>query len=152
MPKFADPAGTEWTITLTVGMLEKLAADADFDLDAWVDKPESLGAAFALSPRALGKVLWVLCEGQARARGLDGTAFGLLLDRPTLDAAAEAFFEAALLFYPRSSAGKAIKGRLPELLSKMDAEIERKANEILDRELSATATGSPGSSAATPAT
>lgn len=151
MPKFRDSAGTEWAVSLTVGMLERLAEDADLDLDAWMDKPESLGRTFALAPRTIGRVLWVLCAEEAKARGLDGRAFGMLLDRPTIDAASEAFFEAMVLFYPRSSAGKAIRARLPELLARMDAEIERRTNELLDGELSPTATGSPESSGSTPA-
>ena len=149
MAKFTDSKGDAWDITLDVGTLERLAAEADFDLDAAMEKPESLGAAFTRSPRALGQLLWVLCDEQAKARGLDPRAFGRRLDRPTLDAAADAFFEAAVLFYPRSSAGRAIRGRIPEMLARMDAEIERKTTELLEAEFSATATASPASAGAT---
>jgi hypothetical protein len=151
--KFTDKAGNSWELSLDVGMLERLQADADFDLDALIESPDAMSAKLFKSPRVLGQILWVFCEEQARAKGLDGRGFGSLLDRAALDRAADAFFEEAVLFYPRSSAGKAIKGRLPELFRRMDEETERRANEYLDRALasSGTAGDSPASSGLTPA-
>jgi hypothetical protein len=146
--RFTDSKGDSWEIALTVGMLEKLEVDADFDLDALIEAPDAMSAKLFKSPRVLGQILWVVCEEQAKARGLDGRSFGMRLDRETIDGATEAFFEAAVLFYPRSSAGKAIRGRLPELFRRMDEDTTRRVNEYLDRALdsSGTAGDSPGSS------
>lgn len=150
MAKFTDSKGDQWDVSLNVGVLEKLATDADFDLDTLAEKPEAASAVLFKSPRKMAQILWVLCEVQAESRGIDPSAFGFRLDRPTLDRGTEAFLEAFVRFYPRSSAGAAIAGRLPEILKKMDAEIEARVKEHIDGTFSATATGSPESSGLTP--
>jgi hypothetical protein len=148
--RFTDSKGDVWDVALSVGMLERLQADADFALDALIESPDAMSAKLFKSPRVFAQALWVLCEEQAAARGLDGRGFGMRLDRETLDRATEAFFEAAVLFYPRSSAGKAIKGRLPELFRRMDEETARQANEYMDRVLAGVSSATAGDSPASP--
>jgi hypothetical protein len=150
--KFKDSAGQEWEIRFTVGDLERVKEDADFDIEGLVARPDGAAAALFQAPRKIAQVLWVLCEDQARALGIDPRAFGRRLDREALDAATNALLEAILLFFPRSSAGRAIQGRLPELLRKMDAEIEAAVAREMERSISSTpATTSPASPASTPA-
>jgi hypothetical protein len=151
LTRFTAQAGGRWGVDLTVGLAEKLKADADLDLDELARNPEAVARTFSETPARTAQVLWALCEEEAEKRGVSPHDFGRVLDRPTLDRGLEAFLEEFVLFYPRSSAGRAIRGKLPELLKRMDAEIAERVAAEVDRNLSATATGSPGSSASTPA-
>lgn len=150
MPKFKDKTGEDWSIELDVGMLDKLQTDAGFDIDALQRDASAVGRLIAESPRTLGRILWVLCEEQATTRKIDPRAFGSRLDREALDKATDAFLEAVLLFCPRSSAGRAIKGRIPELLAKMDREIEENTRKMMEKELSHIVIDSPESSESIP--
>lgn len=144
MPKFTDSKGTEWVVTLTVGMIEAIRDDADVNLDSIMTKPEALAETIFAAPKRIVQILWVVCREQAEKLGMDGRAFGFRFDRDTLDRAGEAFLEALVLFYPRSSAGRAIRDQLPALLAKMDREIVTKTQERMRKALSDTATDSPG--------
>lgn len=150
MTRFKDSKGREWSLSLSVGMVEKVKEDADFDMDELLQKPEAVALVLMRSPKVLAQVLWVMIEDQAKSLGVEPRDFGFSLDRESLDRGADALMEEWILFYPRSSAGKAIAGRWPELRTKMDTDIEREVSAALAKELSGTATGSLGSSAPIP--
>jgi hypothetical protein len=42
--RFTDSKGDVWDVALSVGMLERLQADADFDLDALIESPDAMSA------------------------------------------------------------------------------------------------------------
>lgn len=141
MPKFTDSTGRDWIVKLNVGLVEQVKDDADIDLDTLLETPEKFASILSQTPKKLVQILWVLCENQAIDYGVDPKKFGFLFDREVLDRASQAFLEAVLLFYPRSVAGKAVSGKLPQLLAKMDQQIEKEVNERLDKVLSNTVTG-----------
>lgn len=147
MTKFKDAKGREWSLDLTVGMVERVKADADTDLDEILERPDAIGSTLMKSPRRVAQILWAMIADQAATVGVDARDFGFALDRPALDRAADALIEEMVLFYPRSSAGRAIAGRLPEMLARMDREIAA----AVEAELSGTATASPVSAGSIPA-
>jgi hypothetical protein len=150
MAKFKDKAGGEWSIDLTVGDVERLKDEADLDIDALAADPRAATALMVLGARPLAHALWVLCQDQAKDRGVSDRDFGFRLDREALDRGCDALLEAFLRFYQRSPAGRAIAAKLPEFLERMNRDIEAETYRQLERELSRTATASPESAASTP--
>lgn len=155
MARFKDNKGDEWSITFTVGDLERLVRDAEFDLTKLAASAKTTQDAvtetIALSPSGLVRVAWVLCEDDAKLRGIEPSTFGRRFDRAALDRFQEALLEEVVLFSHRSSAGNAIREKLPEVWRKMDQEIQAAASKEMDRVASSgTATGSPESSVSIP--
>lgn len=138
MTKFKDSAGREWSIEINVGMVEDIQAHGGIDLDVMMTSPEKFMSMLFTAPRKLVEMLYVILEPQATAQNIDGKAFGRLFNRETLDAATDALLESLVLFYQRSSAGKTVGAKLPQILAKMDREIAKRTSEHFDKVLSDT--------------
>lgn len=124
---FKDKIGREWSLELSVGLIESIKADALADIDLLLTKPEEFGRLLLLQPKKFAEILWVICKDQAAERSVTPEDFGKLLNRSTIDAATDGFIEAILDFYPRQSAGRVMRNNLPALLEKMDREIQASA-------------------------
>lgn len=116
-------AAWEWDISLSVGLIEDIKEHAKLDLDNVIEKTEELAAIILAQPRKLVEVAYVCCQGQIKVRGLEDREFGRLFDREAVDGLGDALIEAILDFYPRSSAGRAIRESLPRILKEMDEQI-----------------------------
>lgn len=121
---FKDKLGREWSLELSIGLIESIKKDALTDIDTLLTKPEELGQILLMQPRKFAEILWVICEDEAKKREVSPEEFGKLLNRSTIDAATNGFLEAILDFYPRQSAGRVMRENLPALLASMDKEIE----------------------------
>lgn len=149
MNVFVDPNGCEWKLRLTVGALRDAKAQG-VDLSKATATDAGWADLLAGDPEDLVKLLWVLCEAQAAARGVTPEAFGHLFDGATLEAAGVALAGAIADFFPRSAVARAVKAGLPKILAAADEQ----AVEEFNRRISIfcnSASSAPGSSALTPA-
>ncbi len=119
MSKFVDCLAREWDLNLTVGSLADVRKQTSHDLGRSMRDEQGLMELLFSDPQALVEVLWVLCREQAEpditpesfARGFNGA---------TIEKAAEALLAAVADFFPRSRVGRALRERLPALLTQMD--------------------------------
>lgn len=130
-PVFKDSKGREWKLELSVGAIEDMREQCGVDLDKCISNPEQLAELILKEPKKLAEMLWILCEDQAKAAGVEPRDFGRALNRAAIDGATDALIGAVVLFFPRASAGRAISEALPEILAKMDRQISVKTREAL---------------------
>lgn len=135
MPNFIDKNGGTWSLELNFGMILDIKDQTGVDLDVMMKKPESLAEIVLSEPGKLISVLYVMCEDQCKEKNIDPRQFGRLFNREAVDSAGNAFIESLFLFYPRSSAGRAIAEQLPRILEKMDSQIEKKMKEKMNEVL-----------------
>lgn len=136
LAKFTDSSGTEWIINLNVGILEDLIERVQVDLDTMMKKPAMLADLVLANAKGFVNMMYVLCEEQCKEREISDRQFGHKFDRVTLDAAADAFMAAAMLFFQRQSSGRVVAENWPLLLKKMDMDIEREAGKKIKSLLS----------------
>lgn len=97
MHKFRDNAEREWIVELDGYQLKKLK-QSPLNFDAR-DHESILRA--ANDPVLLCDVLYLLCEDQAKDRGLSDRDFGRSLRGDTIDLATEAYIEETIDFFPQ---------------------------------------------------
>lgn len=145
MATFTDKKGTDWKLELSVGLVEDIKEKTETDLGLLLRSPDKFAEFLQEMPHKFVEMLYIMCEDQIKQtviRQKDGTDtvmtprdFGRLFGRETLDLATNAMLEAIVSFYPRASAGKALKKKLPQILAKMDQAIEENTEKALDKEL-----------------
>jgi len=156
MRNFKDENGKPWTLSVNVGTVKKVRGLAKVDLLDLRDG--NLFNELAADPVKLGDVLWVLCEDEAKAAGIDEIAFGRALAGDALEAATSALLEEIVDFFPkpqRDLLRKALaKGK--EMQERSLAKAMKQVDKALaewqdDDELSgSSSTNAPESSALTP--
>lgn len=99
MRNFKDENGKPWTLSINVGTVKKVRGLAKVDLLDLRDG--NLFNELAADPVKLGDVLWVLCEDEAKAAGIDESAFGQALAGDALEAATSALLEEIVDFFPK---------------------------------------------------
>lgn len=122
---FKDSSGRDWKLKLNYGLILDVKDQTDLDLDALLSNPKVFAEIILANPKKLIELLWVICEEQAKAYDVTPRDFGRMFDRETLDTSTNALIESIVDFYQRSSAGKVIRNKLPEILRKMDDELEK---------------------------
>lgn len=134
MAEFID-GKNKWTVELNVGLIEDLKDKLNVDLDMLLEKPKEMAAHLFEHPKTLVGIMYMVCEDQITERKLTPRQFAKLFNRPTMDLAVNAFIEAIMTFYPRSSVGGVVREKLPTVLAEMDrqmkTEAERKFEEVL---------------------
>lgn len=151
MAKYTDCNGNEWELRLTVAMLGRLRTDAGFSLGKEMAGERIVETLFG-DPETFAKVLWVMCDAQAKARTITPEQFVSGIDAKALDDAAIGLMEAITDFFHRPAAAQAMKKRLPELMAKADREIAEAADAAMNRLLTLRTgpTDSAGSAELTP--
>lgn len=155
MATFTDNAGDEWRVAFTFGLLDRIKAEAGFDLAAAMEDHEKLaGLLFKGLGRPLVEALYVACADQVEERGLTPEDWAHRFDGPAVERATVAVLEAVADFFPRTRVGEKIRGDLPGLLKEMDDHLIR----VLEQNRRKSRAGSsgpgsrsPGSSASPPA-
>lgn len=99
MRSFKDENGKPWTLSINVGTVKKVRGLAKVDLLDLRDG--NLFSELSSDPVKLGDVLWVLCEDEAKAAGIDEIAFGRALAGDALEAATTALLEEIVDFFPK---------------------------------------------------
>ena len=96
MSSFTDTQGRTWSIAINVNVARKLKAEAGYDV---FGSPDAVASVID-NPEALVDALFVVCESQARERGVDGQAFAEGLAGDVIDKATAALMEAVVDFFP----------------------------------------------------
>ncbi|MGA3067727.1 MAG: hypothetical protein ABSF29_12865 [Tepidisphaeraceae bacterium] len=121
MPKFKDSAGTEWSIVLNLGAIDRVFSETGFHLP-WLFTSDQRAAQIETK---LFAVFWCLCEPQAQRAGISRDQFGeRICDLDVAQAATEALKEALINFSP---------SRLRPALKKVTEITGRLYNGILDQ-------------------
>lgn len=153
MSRFVDAEKREWVLNIRTSHIDELKADAGLDIgdDASM---EDLGKLFLASPLRLCKALWVLCSREAERRGVDLDAFRFGFDGETRRRAVLALSEAIVDFFQDGETSKAVKGRLPALISELDTKTAEAMGTFADSLLTLpnSVGNSPESSELTPIT
>ena len=125
---FKDTTGRTWTVAIHVDAVKRVKAALEVDLLEAISGP--LIEKFVDDPVLLCDVLFVVCQEQADAQGVDSEAFGRAMAGDAIDDAVAAFLEALVHFFP---------GPRRALLTKTLAKIEKikamgvdHANTVLD--------------------
>ncbi len=135
--QFTDAAGKTWSVRFTIGLLPKLRAEG-LDLSKSLEEMQT-----AISdPERFGRILWVLCERQAREVGVTEEQFADAFDGPTIFAAVSALGVALADFTHPPAVAAAAR----DLIAKREAESQAKQIQTLK----ATVGNSPGSAGSTP--
>lgn len=109
MRQFRDNQGRTWSIAASAGATRDVLANVQVHLADAFDG--SLLERFAQDPQLVVRVLWVMCEAEADARGVDPEEFGRSLGG-VLPAATRALLEELGTFAParvRATFRKAIR-------------------------------------------
>ena len=162
MASFKDAQGRAWSVVIDATGVKRVTQRLGFHLGKLQDNNFAGLREVAGDVINLCDTLYVLCEDQAKALGLDldSDAFGRLLDGDVFPAAADAFWEAFVDFSrPQIRAALrtlATKGR--ELAGLMETDLSEKVKTLAATPLppptatsSTTATGSAASLVLTPA-
>lgn len=166
MRVFKDKKGVEWELEITVGTKIDVEARLGFNLYALAeDGAKGLGELLGDCER-LVQLLYVLCRGQCEERGVSPEHFARLFTGEVLEAAADAFVEEYIGFFPNrqvreglqrvvQQAEKMVSRHLEGKLAEADRRLAQLDLEAEIASLSRTLTGSSGSapagSASTPA-
>lgn len=135
----------DWKLKLTVGLVEDIKDTTKIDLDELIAEPRKISEFVFTSPRKLVELLWILCEDQAKQYNVTPREFGRMFDRDILDKATDAFLEAIILFYPRTSVGGVLQANLPTMLRDMDRKLTEQTIAKLKETLSTMPTDLPES-------
>jgi hypothetical protein len=128
---FKDSSGRDWSLSISVGSIDEVKAEAGVDLHRIRTDEKFAGELMFLDPGALVRILWVLCKDQAAERAIQPEKFAYLFDGPTQEAATEALLYGLAGFTPRSKVSQAIRAGLKESLEKMDELMVAKVNQLI---------------------
>lgn len=119
MASFVDSSGRPWSVEITVATVKAVRSALGIDLLGVFGG--TLLADLVADPTKVIDVLFVVCEDQARALGIDDLAFGRLFSGPVLEGAVAAFMEALIGFFPSATDRR----NLGEVLRRATAVAER---------------------------
>ena len=109
MHTFADKLGRTWYVDVNVTTIRRVRAALDVDLYLLVDdKMQALGALVS-DPCRLADVLYVLCKDDADTKNISDEDFGRALAGDAIRAAAEAFVEELIDFFPDERSRAALR-------------------------------------------
>jgi len=152
MATFRDGSGRDWAVTITVATVKRVKSLLGLDL---LKIEDNLIGRVADDPVLLCDLLYAVCKPQADECGVADSAFGELLAGDVLDAATDAFLEELVGFFPRHRRRvlAAVLAKQKDLLGAVAAKAMARVEELTLDQLTSgeKSTGSPASSAATPA-
>lgn len=99
MASFTDANGTTWDVSITVQSIRRVREQFSLDLSKILGDKDAF-AGLHDDVCQLADVLFAICSEQAEAKGITIATFGAALGGDSLQAAREAFNEAALSFLP----------------------------------------------------
>lgn len=157
MHSFKDNAGRAWNLEINVLVCQQLKAAHGFDVYALLDDGMKKLAELVSNPVHLAEVLCTLIKGQLAALGVTPEQFFAALAGDVLDAAAQAFVDEVLDFFPERATRQIHKKAILKakelqavMVSRAEKELESLDLEDTARKLSGQSTASPGSAVLTP--
>lgn len=156
---FVDEEGRTWRLKVHVPLAKRVKEETGVDLLSIADG--QLVQQLLASPETLVSVLWVLCDQQAGAAGIEPEDFGAAIAGEALDEAVACLIEALCDFFPPSTRAvyRAAAEKVQTTRKRADAaalqaldspELQRTLDRAIAR-IGSTFTASAGSSASTPA-
>lgn len=143
MPKFVDCEKREWELRLTLGLLPKLR-DAGFDIKSKPAEPGGIGS-LADDPERFGRVLFTLCEAQAKEKGISPEQFADGFDGEAIYAATVALWDAIVRFTQPPSIAAEVHRAMPGALAREEAKVVARLQTAMSAGLNDTAGSSPES-------
>ncbi len=129
MGRFTDNAKNDWDVDISVATIRRIKSVLDVNLLDVAEDGGKLAKRLEDDPVLLIDCLFVCCEKQAAARNVKDVDFGEAMFGDTLEAAANAFWEALVAFFPPA------KRRLLEKARQKLKALETKALELCNRRL-----------------
>jgi hypothetical protein len=160
MKTFTDTEGRHWNLKGSLGAFERVKTSCDVDL---LDLPTTQECLRKISDVfTLGKVLYVMCEDQAEARGVTPEQFADGFNADVLHEASEALIEEVIFFCRKDvrpalemafAKAKAADRKAAETMRTRIHSLEREMDAAMESLLTSTdfATSLPASSESTPA-
>ena len=121
MSVFRDNSNREWLLEINVGAIKRVRSVLSIDLTAM---DEQATTRLATDPVLLVDVLWLLCESQAKGRGVSDEDFGRSLVGDSIDSATTALLEAVTDFFPQQ------KRSLLRLANQKISDVRKKAMDL----------------------
>lgn len=151
MATFADCKGRKWEIDLTWGALQRLKREIGLDIETLVPKPSEASKEVSLQAfhdfvtdgERLFDAVWCACQSQAAALtpAVDKEGFGDGFDGSTFVAAADAFTQALIDFFPnhlRKALLRKVLSKGKAAMTAAAARLEREMDKIdVDKEVNA---------------
>jgi len=111
---FKDKDGDEWLVEFTVSKVRRAKTELNVDIR---NIDEELFRNLAMDAELIGSLIYLVCEPQIEARGLNDETFFDRFDGDTVEASGNALFEALIDFFPsqRRDALRMVKDRLDDL-------------------------------------
>lgn len=131
MSKFTDGKGREWSVKVTVGNLEDLAA-AGLDVEVVSADPNKL-ADVLTKRRTFAAVLWVFVGEQVTARQITPEDFKNSLDGPVLFEAAGAVEDAIMSFTLPPKVAEAFREKRGAIVDLAVAKASQQLTAVLDK-------------------
>lgn len=146
MSSFTDTQERKWTLEINVSSVRDVKRTLGVDLTHLFDEHCQPLAELLGDPLQLVDVLYVLCQQQAKARGVTDEDFGRGMGGDTLEQAAEAFTEALTDFFPsrRRKLLKTVVDKARAVGAKMEAIMQAKADNLDPAALAEQLGGSSG--------
>ena len=109
MKTFQDINGEEWSISLTIGEFIRIDDRlAEENMETTLSAPASVMTTL-IDLRRMASFLYIVCEQQAKERGIAPAQFGYLFAGDTISQAKEAFLEEYTNFFPTEAEREKIR-------------------------------------------
>ena len=152
MTTFRDADGREWLVAIHTTAIKRVRASLGVDLYSLVDNGFAGLGKLLGDVVALCDVLFVLCQDEARQRGIDDEAFGRSMHGDALERAAASFLEEYSDFFPDPRIRAGLKRIIEASRKVRERSLDRMTEELARLDLenlpfeAATSNGSSGSS------
>lgn len=130
MHHFSDSTGARWEIAINVGLVKRVRSLLSVDLSKLLQEGAKEQPDIADDICLFVDVLWVLCEQQAKERGMSDEQFGQSLGGDSLADAMDAFREELIDFFPSSKARPTLRKLAAKRLEIAERLIARSAADL----------------------
>lgn len=130
MRKITDLNGLEWKIQITVGTIKRV--NSELNLDIYNIANEGFLETIIEDYVRFIDMMFVICEDEAKERGISDIEFGKAFDGEHIDIAVDEFLTELVSFFPKSrrmSVEKAL-AKTQELAKVTGEKLVKKINEI----------------------
>ena len=129
---YTDGLGQTWIIKINVNTVTRVREQTEVDLSSLIESGEKMADLLFSKRETVAKILYILCERQAKEKGVDAATFAEGLDAESIPLAIDAFVQAVVDFYPRPQLAQAIRETWAKLTVRSDSEMAKLLNLKVD--------------------